>query len=63
MVQSVKCLPLKHEDLCLDSQDPHKQQDIAAACTCNTSAGEGETGRPLGLLARQSSQTGELWVQ
>lgn len=42
MVQSVKCLPLKHEDLRLDPQHPQKQQGIVAVCTCNTSAGGGE---------------------
>lgn len=42
MAQSVKCLSHEHENLSLDTQDPHKNSGMVAY-TCNTIAGEAET--------------------
>lgn len=38
MLQWVKCLLHKHEDLSLHTQHPQKNQEWMAACVCNPSA-------------------------
>lgn len=62
MVRSVRPLVCKHEDMSLESQNPHKSQ-ARLACVCNLSASEGKTGRfPrahwLAILATTKSPEG-----
>lgn len=54
MVQMVKCLLCKNEDLSLTSRTQVKQAPLETHC-CNPSTGAGKTGGSLTSLANSSS--------
>ena len=56
MIQSVKCLPPKHQG---PSSDPQQQTEKPgmAECACNPNTGEAETEGSLGLTGQTDNQS------